>query len=344
MTRSARTHVGPGLPSPIPMHTYIDLFSGVGGVRLAAAAENLRYVLSVERDPYCAAVQEHNFGEQPSVIDIHDLADTNVPCADLVIATPPCQPYSMQGRRLGLGDPRATVWWDVLRVLRASRARVLLLENVPGLVYHDHALTIGSMVEYLRLAGYRTRWQIIEASRAGGAQHRPRLYLVASRFDLPAFDFGRLPRLPPRPVADILTPGPHVWLAPASYTLLDPPVRQPSGLIFAGYLNKPLRKPGRDPRLSGTHRTWARVHDSAGVYPTLLAGVRSGRFLLIRVENRVRQLVPLECQRLQGFPDSFHFPFPAVQDHQIGNSIYVPLVRHLLREVMDQLLTRRGTA
>jgi DNA (cytosine-5)-methyltransferase 1 len=273
------------------------------------------------------------------VIDIRDLADADLPPADLVVATPPCQPYSMQGRREGFADPRAQVWWAVLRVLRASRAAVYVMENVPGLIHHDRGLTLGSMIEYLRLAGYRSRWEIIEATRVGAAQLRPRLYLVATKFDVPAFDFGRLPRLPPRPVADLLTPGPHVWLAPDEYTLVDPPARQPSGLIFAGYLNKPLRKPGRDPRLSSAHRTWARAHDSAGVYPTLVAGVRSGRYLLIRVGDRVRQLVPLECQRLQGFPDSFRFPFPAAQDHQIGNSVYVPLVRVLLREVRTQLFS-----
>lgn len=321
------------------MNTYIDLFSGVGGVRLAADAEGFRCVLSVEWDTSCADVQQRNFGERPRVIDIREIAASAIPVADLVVATPPCQSYSMQGRREGFSDPRAQVWWDVLRMLRVSRAQALVMENVPGLLYHDRGLTLGSMIEYLRLAGYRTRWEIIEATRVGAAQYRPRLYLVASAFDLPPFDFGRLLRLPPRPVSDLMTPGPHAWLDPASYTLVDPLVRQRSGLIFGGYLNRPLRRPGCDPRHSRTHRILARVYDAAGIHPTLTARGGSGRYSLIRVGDRVRRLVPLECRRLQGYPDEFEFPYAKLFNLQIGNSVYVPFVRLLLREVRDQLLS-----
>jgi DNA (cytosine-5)-methyltransferase 1 len=212
------------------------------------------------------------------------------------------------------------------------------MENVPGLVQHDGQKTIGSMAEYLRLAGYRTRWEIIDAAAAGAAQHRPRLYLVASRLDLPAFDFHRVPRSPPGCIAHLLTPESPAWLAPAKYTLINPPIRQASGMVFAGYLNRPLREPGRDPRLSSAHHDQSRIYDARGLHPALRAARWCWPCSPVRVGDRVRRLVPRELLRLQGFPDDFTFPRRGLLHQQIGNAVYVPLVQLVLREVRAQLL------
>jgi DNA (cytosine-5)-methyltransferase 1 len=196
----------------------------------------------------------------------------------------------------------------------------------------------------LRAAGYRVTWRVLDAAWLGGAQHRPRLFVVGSRGR--GFDFGSLPTVAPGRVADLLGDDVDGWLEPGRYTLVPPKVL-PGGQVFAGYRHAPrLRVPNGNHQLVETHLHVNRVYSAAGVWPTLTAYGPS-RLFWAEVGGRVRRLTRPELQRLQGLPDDFAWPHPGQFARLLGNSVHVPTARALAAAIREQLLVttcRKGAA
>ena len=137
--------------------------------------------------------------------------------------------------------------------------------------------------------------------------------------------------------------GDFEYLKPEEYTLLGETHRQPaSGLIFAGYRNKSIRKAGVRPgteHLSRVHKQPNRIYSVEGVHPTLPSQESSGRFFILTEDNRVRKLTLNECWRLMGFPDSYRRVSPAGQQYrQLGNSVCVKMIEAIAKEIKCQLL------
>lgn len=239
---------------------FIDLFAGIGGFRYGLEKSgNFKCVYSNEWDVYASSVYQKHFG----YCDIRDICTVNaseLPDHDLLVGGFPCQSFSVAGRRQGFTDTRGTLFFEIARIIKEKRPRLLLLENVKGLLSHDQGKTFRIILTTLDELGYNLQWQVLNSKDFGVPQNRERVYIV-----------GHLRG----------TPRPEVF--PFTNT-------SPESII---QMNHPTHS-GR------------RVYDPKGISPTLntmQGGDRQPKLFLGR--NIVRRLTPLECERLQGFPDNW---------------------------------------
>jgi DNA (cytosine-5)-methyltransferase 1 len=315
------------------MLTFADVLSGIGGCRLAFEAAGYRCVWSCEKDKACRLTYQLNFREEPAG-DIAGVDAADVPDHDLAVAGLPCTPFSVAGRRGGLADPRACVLHPVLRVLAQKKPKCVVLENVPALARHAGGRTLNLYLGCLRALGYSVSWSVLDAASFGSCQRRRRLFVVGTRGK--PFDFAAIPTRQAGRLSDILDDADEGWLEPRDYTLLDPSRVGRSGLVFAGFMNRPLRVPGGNLRNPGTHRNTNTIWAADGLGPTLCSSDETGRYLVL-VSGRVRKLTTRERCRLMDFPPDFRFARPGRATVQLGNSVSVECLVALAREVARQL-------
>lgn len=158
-------------------YTMIDLFAGIGGIRIGFERAGCRCVLSSEIDKYAKQTYRANFGDEPAG-DIRKLSGDSVPDFDILSAGFPCQPFSSAGKGEGFRDKtRGTLFFEVARLIEEKRPRAFLLENVIRLVSHDRGRTFETILEVLDKLDYVVFWSVIDANRYV-PQHRKRIYIV----------------------------------------------------------------------------------------------------------------------------------------------------------------------
>lgn len=329
---------------PFPGHkqtefTFIDLFAGIGGFRIPLQELGGKCVFSSEFNPHAQKVYEANYGEVPFG-DITKIPMEYIPAHDVLAAGFPCQPFSISGKMRGFEDTRGTLIYNVFKIIEAKQPKVVFLENVKHLVHHDHGNTLRTILAGLDNLGYKWSYKVLNASDFGVPQNRERIIIIASRDKV--FDFSQLKKLPRKTINDISDPkGTKFEYLDEPYTLLDDCKRQPSGLIFAGYRNKNIRKAGVRPgteKLSRVHKQPNRIYHTDGVHPALPSQETSGRFWVYDGEH-VRKLTINECYRLMGFPDNFiRDSSLSEQYRQIGNSVCIPMISEIAKQIKEQLL------
>lgn len=325
---------------------FADLFCGVGGFRLGMESAGFECVFSCDVNAECRRTYEANFGDEPDG-DVRAVDPTKISDFDVLCAGFPCQPFSVSGKQMGFADPRGTLFFEILRFADAKKPKVLFLENVKNLTTHDNGRTFATIVGSLEARGYEVRSKVLNATEFGIPQNRERIVIVATRGK--PFDFDSLRRTPAPPLFEFIDEdGTFERLDPSEYVLLENPTRQKSGLIFAGYRKKNMRRNGTRPdatNLSRNHRQPNRIYSVEGVHPTLTSQETSGRFFVLERGGTVRKLTLDECWRLMGFPDGFARPSPASEQYrQVGNSICVPMVREVAKRLADEASKSRGLA
>lgn len=312
--------------------TFVDLFAGIGGLRLAMESAGARCVYSSEWNKFCQQTYEANFGEVPKG-DITQIASSDIPDHDVLMGGFPCQPFSVAGvskkrslgRATGFEDKtQGTLFFDVCRILSEKRPKAFLLENVKNLLSHDGGRTFDIVRQSLDALEYSIFYQVLDAQDYV-PQHRERIVIIG--FDRrrygskPTFCFDlRKPRTKPV-LSDILE-----RCVPEKYTLSDK-----LWAYLQSYAEK-HRKAGNGfgygiAKLDGASRTL-----SARYY-------KDGSEILIPQEGRnPRRLTPRECARLQGFPDDFIIPVSDTQAYrQFGNSVAVPLMSVVSKALIEEL-------
>lgn len=316
----------------------IDLFSGIGGLRIAAEREGYEIVFSSEIDPGARELYLNNFGDLPSG-DITKIDANDIPDHNLLLAGFPCQPFSNSGRRLGFEDTRGTLFFDIARILEAKNPEYVVLENVKGLIGHNKGQTFRRILSVLYDLDYATTSAVLNAKDFGLPQNRERTIIVASKNETRDGFVDLTPPLPkyrPRLQDFLDSAEPESYLASDKYTLLpkSQQVEQPSGLVFAGYINKPQRKNGARPdteHLSRVHRQHNRIYATSGVSPTLSSGESSGRDYVFDGIG-VRKLTVEEAFRIMGFPSSFkRDASKTILRRTIGNSVAIPMMQEVIR-------------
>jgi len=321
--------------------TFIDLFAGIGGTRLGLERAGMECVFTSEWDKHAQEMYLANFGDQPWG-DITLIDENRVPDHDVIVAGFPCQPFSISGKKAGFEDTRGTLFFDVLRIAAAKKPKVILLENVKHLIHHDGGRTLSVIVSSLEELGYNVSWKLLNAKDFGVAQNRERIIIVASLGT--KFDFSMIQTREPRLISDHLeTDADFEYLDASEYTLLPRAEwrEQKSGLLFAGYRNKDIRKAGVRPgtiHLSRVHKQPNRIYSAEGVHPTLPSQETSGRFWIL-LNDRVRKLTLREAFRLMGFPDDFKLVgSPGNCYLRCGNSVCVPMIEEIAKQIKLQLL------
>ncbi|MGB5793879.1 DNA (cytosine-5-)-methyltransferase [Poseidonibacter sp.] len=322
-------------------YKFIDLFAGIGGFRTGFEKNACNCVFSSEIDEHAGEMYKANYNEEPFK-DITKIDEKKIPNHDILLAGFPCQPFSIAGEKKGFNDTRGTLFFDIERILKEKKPKVIVLENVKHFKSHDKGNTLKVVLNALKKLGYTTSWQVLNAKDFGVAQNRERTIIIGSLNGI-KFDFNKLEKKQPTYIKDILEKdnGQIEYLDETEYTLIENPKKQPSGLIFVGYRNKKIRVKGTRPdtiHLSRVHKQPNRIYSSNGTHPTLSSQESAGRYFVYH-DGKVRKLTLKECYRLMGFKDDFKILGSKEKLYnRIGNSIVVPMVEEIAKQVKEQIL------
>lgn len=319
-------------PPGNPKFRFIDLFAGIGGIRLAYQNLGGKCVFTSEWNNYSKKTYEANFGEVPFG-DITKISEEEIPDHDILLAGFPCQPFSIAGvskknalgRKHGfLDETQGTLFFDIARIIKHKKPAAFMLENVKNLVSHDKGNTFKVIVNTLKELGYTVHHKVMDGKHFV-PQHRERILIVGFREDLvkgkDTFQFPKLPE-PTKKFKEILENKPA-----DKYTL--------SSHLW-GYLQGYAEKHKAKGNGFGFGLT-----DLNGISRTMSARYyKDGAEILIPQKGKnPRRLTPRESARLQGFPDNFIIPVSDTQAYkQFGNSVTVPLIQCVGKSIVKQLL------
>lgn len=312
--------------------TFIDLFAGIGGIRIAFERQGGKCVYTSEWDKYAQKTYQTNFGELPAG-DITKVNEKEIPDHDVLLAGFPCQPFSIAGvskkKSLGqehgfLDKTKGTLFFDVARIIKEKRPKIAFLENVKNLQSHDKGKTFQVIKDTLENLDYTLYYKVMDG-KYFVPQHRERIIMVAfdnkyfkgkGSFKHPEIEKNEIPS-----VSSILEKK-----VDDKYTLTDK---------LWNYLQRYAEKH----KAKGNGFGFGLV-DFNGITRTISARYyKDGSEILIpQKEKNPRRLTPRECARLQGFPDDYLIPVSDTQAYkQFGNSVVVPLMTSVAKEVIKAL-------
>jgi DNA (cytosine-5)-methyltransferase 1 len=310
---------------------FIDLFAGIGGIRLAFESVGGECVFSSEINSFACQTYEANHGDKPAG-DITQVNESDVPDHDILVAGFPCQPFSIAGvskkkslnREHGFRDKtQGTLFFDIARIISKKKPEAFLLENVKNLVSHDGGKTFETILDVLEEEGYHIHWRVIDA-RHLVPQHRERTYIVGFRDNL-EFSFPNFRTLKPV-LGDILERN-----VDEKYTLTD-------------RLWEYLQKYAEKHRKRGNGFGFG-LFEKDDVTRTLSARYyKDGSEILVKQKNRnPRRLTPRECARLMGFPDSIAIPVSDTQACRLfRDGLVVPLIKGVARHMRTYILEQEN--
>lgn len=320
--------------------TFIDLFAGIGGMRIAFDRAGGQCVYSSEWNKYSQQTYFANFGQQPEG-DITKVDEADIPDHDILVAGFPCQPFSIagvskknsMGRATGFEDKtQGTLFFDICRILNKKRPKAFMLENVKNLCSHDKGRTFKVIKESLEELDYEIFYKVLDG-QSYVPQHRERILIIG--FDRKRygkninFEFNLAPCDSKPVMRDILDKE-----VPDKYTLSDK---------LWTYLQNYAAKH----KAAGNGFGYG-IAPLDGVSRTLSARYyKDGSEILIAQKGKnPRRLTPRECARLQGFPDTFKIPVSDTQAYQqFGNSVVVPLMGEVAKLIINKIdrLDEEGT-
>lgn len=331
----------PFLPVENPKFTFIDLFAGIGGFRMAMQNLGGKCVFSSEWDAQAQKTYLLNYGEVPFGDITKESVKSYIPDNfDILCAGFPCQAFSMAGKRLGFEETRGTLFFDVAEILRRKRPKAFFLENVKGLLIHDKGRTIQTILKVLRedLNYYVPDPQIVNAMNFGVPQHRERVYIVGFRKDQNVNEF--------------------TYPTPTDTTKTFADVKEEKVVSAKYYLStqyiKTLVAHKERHAAKGNGFGYEVIHDDEVANAIVVGGMGRERNLVLdhrltdftpvtRIKGEVnkeglRRMTPREWARLQGYPDNFIIEVADASAYkQFGNSVAVPAIQATANEIIKRI-------
>lgn len=306
---------------------FIDLFSGLGGFRLAFNSVGASCVFSSDIDKWANQTYFENFGEYPKG-DITKINSDEIPEHDILCAGFPCQPFSIAGRRLGFSDTRGTLFFEIERILKSKKPKSFILENVRGLVNHDKGNTFKTIKTSLEDLGYTIFYKILNSRDFGVPQNRERIYIVGFNKKVD-FKF-------PKPLNQNIN----------VIHFLESDVRNHDlSEIAKNHLEKHHAELMKKKKLDKNHPLFATeirpsrcVFRNDGLSPCLTAKMGTGGNNVPVLVSEKRKLTVRECLRIQGYPDNYKIKNNHSQSYkQIGNSVSVPVIKMIAEEMIKHI-------
>lgn len=307
---------------------FIDLFAGIGGIKIGFEAENFKCVFSNDIDKYCKITFDHNFNQNSNnslfLEDIVNISSADLPDFDLLTAGFPCQPFSIAGYQKGFQDKgRGDLFFEIIRILKDTKPEAFFLENVKNLKTHDKGNTLAFIYEQLEVIGYKVKDAVLNTVEYGNLpQNRERIYLVGFLNN----DFFNRFNFPDK--------------IPLKKTIHDCLIKNNIDKKYY-YNGKPLfEKLKQEVINKNTIYQWRRIYvreNKNNICPTLTANMGTGGHNVpIILDNQgIRKLTPRECANFQGFPKDYKFPtIPDSQLYkQIGNSVSIPVISRIAHNI-----------
>lgn len=307
--------------------TFIDLFAGIGGFRLALESFGAECVYSNEWDKYAQETYKMNFGDTPFG-DIRKVNEKNIPNHDILCAGFPCQAFSISGKQQGFEDSRGTLFFDVARIIKEKKPKIVFLENVKNFANHNNGKTLSVIKNIMLELGYNFQYDVLNSANYGIPQNRERIYIVCFRNDIKIKNFSF-----PKPfklnkfVEDFLLPNKEVKNLIINRKDLiisnDSKINTNSSTtIRVGIVGKGSQG--------------ERIYSPKGIAITLSAyggGIfaKTGGYL---IDGKTRKLHPRECARIMGFPDNFKLhPNKNQAYKQLGNSVVIDVLQLIIKKI-----------
>ena len=297
----------------------IDLFAGIGGIRLAFEYYGVKNVFSSEWDKYACKMYEHHFGERPHG-DITQIDERTVPDHQILLAGFPCQAFSIMGDKKGFSESRGTLFFDIARILKEKKPLSFMLENVKNLKSHNQGRTYVTIYEILTQLGYDVHTKILNALDFGLPHKRERIIIVGFRKELNAkFSFPNKPVTKKKTLKMILFENEQV---DKKY-----------------FVSENIKKKRRRACQSSERPTIWHENKSKNIsalpYSCALRAEASHNYLLV---NGERRLTPRECMRLQGFPDNYRIVISDTQMKKVvGNTVPVAMIQAVAKNFVESL-------
>lgn len=320
---------------------FIDLFAGIGGFHLALSSFNINCVFASEWDKHAQNVYEKNFGIKPHG-DITIIDEKKIPNHDIICGGFPCQAFSISGKQRGFDDSRGTLFFDIARITKYHKPKVLLLENVFNLERHDNGNTLRVILSTLNDLGYTCFHKVLNASHFGIPQIRKRIFFVCFRNDLEVSDFefpkptktnSRLIDFLENEVEDFVFPNPEKM---KNITMKEKGQNQYSlNINIENEYVSSIRLGSVNGGGQGE-----RIYSPYGTSITLSAyggglGSKTGLYL---IDDKIRKLTPRECANVTGFPKTFVLHENKNQSYkQFGNSVVVDVIQNILIQINKYL-------
>ena len=309
------------------MYKSVDLFAGIGGIRKGfelANSNGTECVFTSEWDKYAQVTYKENNPNEVINGDITEIHEDDIPSHDILMAGFPCQPFSQAGLGKGFEDTRGTLFFDIERIFKRHKPEVIFLENVKRLKTHNDGNTLKVILNSFKKNGYQNvQYTTLKARDFGVPQNRERIYIVAFKNNNVLFDFPEPLDVTTR-VGDVLEK-----VVDTKYTISD--------RLWAGHQRRKIEN-----KKKGKGFGYGIVnHDSSYTNTISARYYKDGSEVLVEQEGKnPRKLTPLECSRLQGFPEDFKFP-EGVSDAQLykqfGNSVCVEVVKAIASNIFKAL-------
>lgn len=306
---------------------FIDLFAGLGGFRLALESLGAECVYSNEWDVPVQEVYYKNFGDVPEG-DITKVDETTIPAHDILCAGFPCQAFSISGKQRGFEDSRGTLFFDVARIVKEKKPKIVFMENVKNFATHDGGKTLEVVKGTMEELGYTFNQRVLNSADYGVPQKRERIYMVCFRKDIAAknFTFPKAMKLT-KHVEDYLLDD----ISLTEHLYVNRPDTYYNDTKDDSYSNKSIRL-----GIVNKGGQGERIYSTKGIAITLSAyggGVfaKTGGYL---INGYPRRLHPRECARLMGYPDTYKISPKANQAYQqFGNSVVIDVLQYICIEM-----------
>lgn len=313
--------------SALSGYKFIDLFCGIGGFHIALSSFGAECVFASDVDEKARNVYKKNYGIEPQG-DITKIKNKEIPAHDILCAGFPCQPFSISGKQNGFKHPSGKLFYQIIRIARYHKPKILLLENVKNLSTHNDSKTILEIRKQLNQIGYDVYDQVLIASDFGIPQARERLYIVALKKSLKIKKF--------------IFPMGDKKACCVNDILCDESCKYDVRVNREPIMNKkPSRKNGLiQVAKFGRGRQGERIYSPLGYSTTLSSqgggiGGRTGMYL---INGTVRKLYPRECARLMGFPDTFQYAEDISTSYkQFGNSVVVDVLQNIIIKIIKSI-------
>lgn len=315
----------PFLNNELAEYTSVDLFAGIGGIRLGfQQTGRVRNIFSSEWDKFSQKTYRANFGEIPYG-DITKINEKDIPDHDILLAGFPCQAFSQAGKKLGFEDTRGTLFFDIARIIKEKKPKAFLLENVKNLKTHDRGRTYRTIVNTLEEMNYKVYTMLYKARDFGVPQNRERIYIVG-------FEKNKVSKfnnfMPPKPtglrknLGSILENN-----VDSKYTISDK--------LWEGHKRR------KDMHKEKGNGFGYSIYNEKSLYTNTLSAryYKDGSEILIeQSNNNPRKITPREAARLQGFPENFIIPVSDTQAYkQFGNSVCVATINAISLNILKIL-------
>lgn len=296
---------------------FIDLFAGIGGIRLGFEEIGGECVFTSEWNEPAKKTYQSNFNEIPYG-DITKIAPEEIPPFDALLAGFPCQPFSMAGLKKGFDDTRGTLFFDIARIVDFHKPKVVFLENVKNLASHDKGNTLKVILKTLEDLDYKVFYKILNAKNFGLPQNRARIYIIGFRENVD-FNFPEESNIETK-LGNILEKK-----VDDKYTISD--------RLWAGHQRRRLEH-----KEKGNGFGYCLFNGESRYTSTISARYyKDGSEILVEQKGKnPRKLTPREAARLQGFPDDFVIPVSDCQAYkQFGNSVAVPVIKAVAKKINE---------